>query len=79
MASTTPQTEKTLRIGYLGYLGGAQGLDSLHAIELLADMDNSAGGRTIGNENYDVKIVSYNNQNDQAMEVSAVQQDDLSR
>jgi ABC-type branched-subunit amino acid transport system substrate-binding protein len=70
--STTTQSSKTIKIGVLGYLGGTQGVDSLRALELMADLDNNKGGWNIGGEPYQIKIIGYDNKLDQATEVAAV-------
>ena len=70
--TSTPQPEKTIKLGYLAYLGGPAGLDSLHAVQLLADLDNSNGGWNVSGTSYQVQIVGYDNNNDQATEVAAV-------
>jgi len=70
--AATAAAEKTIKIGEVAWSGWPNGLDMVHGIQVMADMDNANGGIEIGGEKYKVEIVQYDSNNSQATEVAAV-------
>lgn len=62
----------TLKVGVVAWLGFAIGLDMVHTVEIMADMDNKAGGLNIGGQKYNIQLIVYDCKNDQATATSAV-------
>jgi branched-chain amino acid transport system substrate-binding protein len=63
---------KTVKIGLVFWLGSDIGLDAVRSMQLMAEDDNKNGGLTIGGEKYNVQLISYDSNNDQATETAAV-------
>ena len=61
-----------MKIGFTGWFGTASDIDWLHSIQLMAEVDNKNGGVVIGGEPYNIEIVAYDHNNEQAKEVSAI-------
>lgn len=71
--SNNPQAStQTLKIGLVQWLGSNTGLEYIKAIELMADEDNNNGGLDIGGQKYQVQLIEYDSNNNQATEVAAV-------
>jgi branched-chain amino acid transport system substrate-binding protein len=74
-ASATSQASaptKTLKIGVVCWLGFFVGIDMVHGLELMAEMDNQNGGIEINGEKYKIQLVEYDSNNVQATEVAAI-------
>jgi len=71
-AQTTTRAQKTLNIGVVAWFGWPMGLDMVHGVQVLADMDNKDGGLTIGKDQYKVNLIMYDSQMDQSKAVAAV-------
>jgi ABC-type branched-subunit amino acid transport system substrate-binding protein len=67
-----PVATKTLDIGVVSNLQSGPGLQLYRSTQVLADLDNQAGGLLIGGERYNVHIISYDNSNSQATAAAAV-------
>ena len=63
--STTTTPTKTLKIGAVVWMGWPLGLDMKRGVEVMLDMENAAGGITIGGEKYKIEMISYDSNNDQ--------------
>jgi branched-chain amino acid transport system substrate-binding protein len=61
----------TLKVGMIAWLGFPIGLDMVHSVEIMADMDNKAGGLNIGGQKYNVQVITYDVKNDQATATAA--------
>jgi ABC-type branched-subunit amino acid transport system substrate-binding protein len=70
--TTTTVVPKTLTIGFIAWFGSSSDIDWLHSIQLLAEVDNKNGGIIIGKEPYNIEIISYDTNNEQATEVAAI-------
>jgi branched-chain amino acid transport system substrate-binding protein len=70
-ASAPSGAQKTVTIGLIGWLGWPLGLDMMHGVEIMTDMDNKNGGLSIGSDKYQVKLIEYDSKNDQATAVAA--------
>jgi branched-chain amino acid transport system substrate-binding protein len=67
-----PSEQKTLKIGVVEWLGWTVGLNRVRATEVMADKLNNDGGLKIGREKYNVKLIIYDNNGDQAASNAAV-------
>lgn len=66
---------KELKIGFIGVLSGpsaAWGTSNVRSMEALAGMNNKAGGVKIGDDTYDIKIVSFDEQTDPKLAIQGV-------
>jgi branched-chain amino acid transport system substrate-binding protein len=63
---------KILKIGLVCYFGYPPGIDGLHGMNVMVDMINKNGGLSIGGDKYQVQLISYDSNNNQATAVSAV-------
>lgn len=71
-AQPTPPEQKTLKIGVVEWLGWTVGLDRVRATEVVAYKVNNEGGLDIGGEKYNIELILYDNNNDQAATNAAV-------
>jgi len=71
-AATTAPEVKTLNFGVVFWLGWGLGIDSKNGIEVSVDIINKAGGLSIGSEKYKLNPIFYDDNNNQAQAVSAV-------
>jgi len=77
MAACAPSTPtsaptKTLKVGVVAWFGWPLGLDLKRGIDIMADLENKAGGVTIGGEKYQVQLIEYDSNNDQNTTQAAV-------
>jgi branched-chain amino acid transport system substrate-binding protein len=72
--TTTPVVGETqiLKIGMDFSMSQDVGLDAINGIQLLVDNDNANGGLNIGGVNYQIQLITYDNNNDQATEVASI-------
>jgi ABC-type branched-subunit amino acid transport system substrate-binding protein len=63
---------KTLKIGVVAWFGWPVGLDFVHGIQVMADMDNQNGGWTINGEKYKIELNINDTNNSQSTAVAAV-------
>jgi ABC-type branched-subunit amino acid transport system substrate-binding protein len=68
----TNAASKTLKIGVVAWFADPVGLDTVHGTQLMADMVNTRGGLNIGGDKYTIQVVVYDNGQNQATEVSAI-------
>jgi branched-chain amino acid transport system substrate-binding protein len=72
-SSTQPSAPaKVLKIGLMASFSDSTAIDWMKGVELAADLDNKAGGLQIGGDKYNVQIIKYDGQNNQATEEAAV-------
>ena len=71
-ATSTAQPHQKLKIGCVTFLGFYIGLDMYHGVQAAADIINKKGGLNIGGTIYDVEIIFYDSNNDQATSVAAI-------
>jgi branched-chain amino acid transport system substrate-binding protein len=71
-STSVPQATKTLKIGVVFDLGSDIGIDSVNAIQLMADTDNARGGVPVGNDKYNIQVIQYSNEGTQVKEVSSI-------
>ena len=71
-AESASSEQKTLKIGVVEWLGWDVGLDRVRATELMAEKVNNEGGLDIGGQKYNVKLIIYDNNGDQAKSNAAV-------
>lgn len=64
-ASTNVAPSNTLKVGVAVWMGWPLGLDMKRGIDVMADMDNAAGGIDIGGQKYKIQFIEYDTQNDQ--------------
>lgn len=67
-----PASPQTLKIGMVCWLGWPNGLEMSRGTQLMVDMDNENGGLDIGGTKYQVELIVYDSNNDQATAVAAV-------
>lgn len=63
---------KTLKVGLVYWAGWPVGLNMLHTVQTQIDRVNKNGGLAVGNDKYTIKLIPYDSQFDQAIEVAAV-------
>jgi branched-chain amino acid transport system substrate-binding protein len=68
----TLATNKVLKIGVDTALGVPMGLDMKRSLEVMADMDNANGGLLIGGDRYTIQFIIYDNNNEQATAMAAL-------
>lgn len=71
-SSTANPGTDTVKIGFEGSMKLSQGLDIMHAIEIMKDQINQNGGLNIGGKKYQIDLIEYDNGNTQNGEVSAI-------
>jgi ABC-type branched-subunit amino acid transport system substrate-binding protein len=71
-APTGPVAKKTLTIGLITDLTGTLGNQNMNLFNLYAEMDNAKGGVKIGNDVYNIKFITYSNDNDINKSASAM-------
>ena len=75
--TTSTTSTQTLKLGYIGPLTGpaaAWGTAQFRSIQLWADNVNSAGGIKIGNQTYNITMVSYDDQITPSKSLEGIQQ-----
>jgi branched-chain amino acid transport system substrate-binding protein len=71
-APSEPAETPTLKIGYVGWLENFIGLDTFHAIEVSIDLINQQGGLAVGGKKYNLQLIDYDSNNNQATMTAAV-------
>jgi len=71
-ACDTTTSTNTLKIGVVAWYGWPLGLDLKRGVEIMADLENEAGGITIGDETYEVEFIFYDSNNDQNTTQAAI-------
>jgi ABC-type branched-subunit amino acid transport system substrate-binding protein len=70
-SSATTAASQTLTIGAIFNLQNAMGLEEQEGVQCMMDIANNKGGLTIGGVNYKLKLLTYDDKNDQATTVAA--------
>jgi branched-chain amino acid transport system substrate-binding protein len=71
-AAPTAEPPETLRIGAVVWTGWPLGYDMKRGVEIMAMLDNEAGGIDIGGKKYNVEFVFIESNNDQNTTMSAI-------
>jgi branched-chain amino acid transport system substrate-binding protein len=71
-ATTAAAATETLKIGAVVWTGWPLGYDMKRGVEVMAALDNAAGGIDIGGTKYQVEFIFIESNNDQATTMSAV-------
>lgn len=69
---TTTTQPQVLKIGCVCFMGFFIGLDMYHGVQAAADIINKKGGLDIGGMKYNIQIIAYDSNNDQATSVAAI-------
>jgi len=70
--TSAPAATETIRIGAVIWTQWPLGYDMKRGVDVMAALDNEAGGIDIGGKKYNVEFVFYESNNDQAATMSAV-------
>jgi branched-chain amino acid transport system substrate-binding protein len=65
-------TNETLKMGIITNFTDGPGVEIIRTIELMADLDNKAGGLAVDGKHYNIQILSYDSKSSQSTEVAAV-------
>jgi len=71
-SASAPVADQTVKIGIVCWFGWPPGLDLVHTLQVMSEVDNAKGGIDIGGQKYKIELVIYDSNNTQATEVSAV-------